>query len=206
MYTSTEPPKYARNYYSCFKHSISIIGMSFFLNACTFSAAPTTYDLSAATVQGERALRGQIVIAKPMALQVFSSDRILVKDGSGTISFIPGGQWADQLPDLVQTRLVHTFENSSNMRSVFKAGAGITADYSLSSEIRAFYIDSAQGNAVVELSVRLIAERTGHIMKARIFRAETPAFASEAGTAAQGLNQSLSEVMRDIVLWTTGRK
>lgn len=182
------------------------IFFSLLLQGCMSSGIQTAYDLSAAQAKIRTRLPGQLAIAKPLSISVFNSDKILVKDGRGTISYIPGGQWVDQLPDLIQTRLVHTFENSSNMRSVFKTGAGITADYSLSSDIREFYIDASSGTAVVELSVRLIAERSGTIVKAKVFRAEVPASTHDAGSATHGLNEALSQVMVDIVLWVNGQR
>jgi ABC-type uncharacterized transport system, auxiliary component len=175
-----------------------------FLSGCVASA-PATYDLSALPLQKMHHISGQIAVAKPAALQVFSSDRILVKDGQGTISHISGAQWADQLPDLVQTRLVHSFENASNISSVFKTGAGIGSDYLLSSEIRSFHVESARGQAVVEISVKLVSERSGRIVRARVFRAEYPASAQESALAVEGLNQALGEVMENIVRWTSGR-
>jgi cholesterol transport system auxiliary component len=181
------------------------------LTACG-GGAVTTYDLSTVIPFKASAARdgwsagGQMAVAKPLAIQMFSGNEILVKSAGGTISRVGGAQWVDQLPELVQTRLVQSFENSAGLRSVFKTGAGLTSDYLLSTEIREFYIDEARGAAVVELSVRLVADTSGRVVRAKVFRAEYPASAGDGAAAVTGLDQALSAVMADIVRWVTGRR
>ncbi len=176
------------------------------LASCSSGPTPATYDLSAASVRSGGALHGQLVVPRPDAVQALSGENIIVKDNQGGLSFVGGGQWADQLPNLVQTRLIHTFENSSDLRRVSRPGTGVIANYALATEIRSFYIDAASGNAVVEISARLIAERSGSVLRAKIFSAQSPASPGDAGSAARGLDLALSEVMSDIVRWTTGAR
>ena len=64
---------------------------------------------------------------EPAALQTLSTQQILVKDASGSVSFLGGGQWADNLPRLIQTRLINTFENASQLRGVSRPSSGAVA-------------------------------------------------------------------------------
>jgi uncharacterized lipoprotein YmbA len=128
---------------------------------------------------------GQLAIAEPVSIQALEAERIIVKDPSGAVSFLGGGQWADRLPRLVQTRLVQTFENSG-VRAVARSGDRIVADYQITTDIRAFQVDAATREAVVEISARLIQDRTGRIVNARIFSARAPVASIDAPAAARG--------------------
>ncbi|HYI89020.1 MAG TPA: ABC-type transport auxiliary lipoprotein family protein, partial [Beijerinckiaceae bacterium] len=86
----------------------------------------TNYDLTAPRqVRAGSSAVGQIAVAEPAAVQPLEADRIIVKEPSGAVSAVAGGQWADRLPRLVQSRLIQTFENSSGLRAVTRPGSGV---------------------------------------------------------------------------------
>lgn len=176
--------------------------------ACSSGSPVTTFDLTAPR-PGARfagAARGQIVVSEPTAIQTLEADRILVKDASGTVSYLGGAQWADRLPKLIQARLLNTFENSSRLKAVSRPGERVSPDYLLSTEIRAFQINTPAGEAFVELSARLVHDRSGRIASGKVFSARVPVGKVEAGAAAQALDQALSRVLVEVVRWTsTGR-
>ncbi len=174
-------------------------GIAALAAACSSGPAPTTFDLSAPTQRVPGQVGAQVAVAEPVTIQTYEADRIIVKDAAGTVSFIGGAQWADRLPRLIQARLIQTFENASRLRAVSRPSDRITADYQLLSEIRAFQIDSGANEAVVEITVKAVEDRTGRVAAARIFRARTPVAAIDAGTAAQALDKALATVLLDIV-------
>lgn len=164
--------------------------------------APMTYDLSAPATGVKAHLSGQIVIPTPTALQAFGEQRIVVRDVTGAMTFLGGGQWADQLPDLLQARLINTFENASKLRAVALPSSGVMADYQLVTDIRAFYVVTPGNEAVVELSVRLINARSGQIVRGKVFSARRPVGDNlNAGSAAVALNDALSSVLLEIARW-----
>ncbi|HEX8375460.1 MAG TPA: ABC-type transport auxiliary lipoprotein family protein, partial [Geminicoccaceae bacterium] len=112
-----------------------------------------------------------------------------------------GGQWADRLPRLIQTRIIQSLENSGRLRSVSRPGDKIVSDYQLISEIRAFDIAAGSGEAVVDLSAKLITEGTGKVVAAKIFQARVPVAKVEAGAAAVALDAALAVVLADVVRW-----
>lgn len=172
--------------------------------ACSSGPAPTTYDLSAPTSRIRGASGVQVLVNEPAALQTLSTQQILVKDDSGSVSFIGGGQWADNLPRLIQTRLINTFENASQIRGVSRPSSGAVADVQLVSELRSFEIATPSNEAVVEISVKIVSDQTGRIVGGRIFRGRAPVTAVDAPNAARGLDEALSVVMLDIVRWVSG--
>jgi cholesterol transport system auxiliary component len=177
------------------------------LAGCAAPAALATFSLTAPEqpVTGPIRLPGLLLIAQPTAIQLLSTDRIVVRDQGGSLSYLPGVQWADQLPALIQSRMVATFENTSRLGSVSRPGDRVTPDFQLNFEIRRFEIDATTGEAVVELSVRAVNEATGQIAQARVFRARVPVASIDGGSAVTGLDLALSEVMLEIVRWTGSR-
>lgn len=174
---------------------------SLLLAGCGGGSAPTTYDLSAPRDFGRIGGGGGVlIVAQPTAVQALDSDRLIVKDSSGALSFLGGAQWADRVPNLVQTRLIQTFENGSRIAAVGRPGERIVPDFQLNTDIRAFNIEAASGQAVVEITAKLIGDRTGKVQRARLFSARVPAGAEGAG-AAQALDQALSQVLIQIARW-----
>lgn len=168
------------------------------------SAPSPTFDLSAprqAGRAGGAVTRGQIAISEPVALQILDGDQIIVKDAAGSVSFVNGGQWADRLPRLVQARLIQTFENGPRIYGVSRPGGRIVADYQLNTELRAFQVNAATREAVVELSAKLVDDRTGRIRATRVFTGRTPVGLINGPGAADGLDRALSGVMLDVVRW-----
>jgi cholesterol transport system auxiliary component len=177
------------------------------LAGCGSGAAPATFDLTALPSSG-RSLGGgrSIAVAEPVTLQPLEGDRIIVKDGAGGLSFLGGGQWSDRLPRLVQTRLVQTFENTGRLRSVSRPGDRIAADYTLISELRAFEVQAATGEAVVEVSAKLVGDASNRVAAARIFEARVPIAKVDALSAARGLDEALTGVLGQMARWIgTGR-
>ena len=173
---------------------------AFLLAACSGSA-PATFDLSAPRGPLRDRGNGQtLVIVEPASIQVFDAERIVARAGP-TVTYLPDVQWADRLPKLLQSRLVETFENAGRFRSVGRPADRLTADFNLVSEIRALEVRDQPREAVVELSVKLVGDRTGKIAAGKVFAARVPVGAIDGATAAQAIDQALTTVLVDIVAW-----
>jgi len=196
---TTEAPFYPATKARCL--TAFVLVASALLAGCGGST-PTTFDLSAPSgfgrVGGSRAV---MVVAEPTAVQALDSDRVIVKDSSGALSFVGGAQWADRIPALVQARLIQTFENASRIGSVSAPGQRIQPDVQLNTDIRSFNIDAASGTAVVAITAKIVGDRTGQIQRARLFSARVPAGAVDGAGATQALDRALSQVLVEIVRW-----
>jgi cholesterol transport system auxiliary component len=194
MMSLKRPPRRA------FTSLLACVGVAALGAACSSSSSVTNYDLTAPRqVRAGSTALGQIAVGEPAAVQPLESDRIVVREASGAVSSVPGGQWADRLPRLVQSRLIQTFENSSGLKAVSRPGSGVTPDYQLTSELRAFQIDAAAGQAVVEMSIKLVHDRSGRIATTRIFAGRVPVGKVDAANAVQALDRALGIVLLDIV-------
>ncbi len=162
----------------------------------------TAYDLSAlGPQQSARAPRGLLAISPPLAAQALDSERVLVRADGNALAYLPGVQWAERLPTLVQSRLVQSFENSHVLRSVVSSNERATSDAHLETEIRSFEYSAATGEVVVALSVKLINDRNGKIVKAQVFSARAAQGSSDGKAVVAGLDAALALVMRQIIGW-----
>ena len=167
---------------------------------------PAIYDLAAATAfpQIAKTIKGHLVVPDPSAIILFDTQKILIRSGAGTYTNVNAAQWADNLPKLLQARIVQSFENAHQLSAVSRPLEQLTAEYRLELAIRSFQITlEPSPNAVVDVTARLVNDK-GVVADARMFTASIPAKSTEAPDAVAALNQAFSQVAREIVVWTVG--
>lgn len=169
------------------------------------SAPPPTYDLTVPAVSaGGRAARGQLTIAEATTIGALDSDKIVVRPASGEIAALADAQWSDRLTKLVQARTIQAFENANRTRTVGRASDRITSDYQLLLDIRAFEISISAGPAAeVEISAKIVGDRSGRIIAGRVFHATIPASATQGAGAVAALDAAFGKVVTELVLWAT---
>lgn len=144
-------------------------------------------------------------MAEPISLAVLESEKIVVRPPHGAVAHLSNAQWSDRLPKLLQARLVQAFENGSRLRTVSRPGERVFADFQLLTDVRAFQI--AVGGDVpvaeVEISAKVVADRAGRIVAARIFRATVPAAAADGPGAVQALDEAFQRVAAELVQWAS---
>ena len=167
------------------------------------SQAPTAYDLAAARdfPRHPGHVRGQMVVVEPSALGPLDGTAILVRPAPGEVARLADAQWEDRLPKLMQARLVQSFENAGRLRAVGRPADKIATDFVLLTELRAFEISAADGSAVVEFAAKIVADRTGRIVAARVFRVAVPAETTQGPGAVAALNQAFAKAATELVLW-----
>ena len=167
--------------------------------------APPTFDLSAANAFPTSAggLRGQLIVNEPTALAILDSEKIVARPAQGELGYLGGAQWIDRLPKLLQVRLVQSFENANRLKRVGMPGARLAADFSLVTDVRAFQIALADNGAFaeVEISAKIVVEKSGRIIAGRIFRATVPAPSGQPQAVALALDEAFRRVAVDLVLW-----
>lgn len=168
---------------------------------------PRTFDLTAPDLDGKVAGRtgAQLLIPRPVALQVLDSRRIAVRSSPATLEYFAGSQWADELPDLVQARLIEAFQQGGRARGVGRPGDSLLVDYQIQIELRAFeYVATARA-ARVALSARILDDRTGRVVGTGVFEDVVPVTGDNAGHAVIGLGAAFDKVALRLVSWVLAR-
>ena len=190
-----------------FARILAASGLSLWLASCSVVGGTkelTTYDLSAPTSFDMPLGRSnaQLLVAEPTALKSLDSEMIVVRPDASEITYFGDAQWSDSLPNVLQDKLIQTFENSGRMRSVVKPGDGVVVDYKLATAIRAFEIsDDGRPTAKIALSVKIINDRTGRVVSFRQFKAEAPAGSITPAKGVKALDRALDSVLKDILVW-----
>jgi phospholipid/cholesterol/gamma-HCH transport system substrate-binding protein len=164
---------------------------------------PAIYDLMAANdfAAPGKAMTQQLVVPDPNTLILFDSQKILTRGGDGTYGNIANAQWADNLPKLVQARLVQSFENARQINMVSRPLDQMNPAYRLETTIRSFQIASEPSpQAVIEVTARLVSEK-GDVAAARVFSATAPSKSLDAADAVDALNKAFSQVAGEMVAW-----
>ena len=167
---------------------------------------PAIYDLAAASdfPQIEKTIKAQIVVPDPSAIILFDTQKILIRSGAGIYSNIDNAQWADNVPKLIQARLVQSFENAGQLNDVSRPLDQLNSAYRLELAIRGFQIIlEPSPHAVVDLTARLVNDK-GEVAAARIFTASIAAKSTAAADAVAAFNQAFAQVAGEIVVWTVG--
>lgn len=165
---------------------------------------PTVYDLMAPTTfpAFNKTIEGQLVVADPSAIITFDTQKILIRSPEGTYSHVENAQWADNLPKLMQAKIVQSFENAHQLNMVSRPIDQLNPAYHLELAIRRFQISPVpKPTAEVEFSARLVSDK-GDVTAARIFNVSEPAQSVQASAAVAALNEAFSKAAQALVVWT----
>ncbi|WP_127142753.1 ABC-type transport auxiliary lipoprotein family protein [Pelagibacterium montanilacus] len=168
---------------------------------------PVTYDLAATPTSGSgRRLGRTVLITEPEAIQTYDTQRIVVREPGGVLSYLGQSQWSDVLPRLVQTRLLQSFQDRG-ITNVGRVSDRIEPDLLLTTDIRAFEIDAstAPATAAVSITVRLVDDWNRRVLATETFSANVALAEITPALAIPALNAALAEVTDGIIGWTAGR-
>ncbi len=165
---------------------------------------PATYDLAAATTfpAFEKSIPGPLVVPDPSATIVFDTQKILIRNADGTYGNVENGQWTDNLPKLMQAKILQSFENAKQMREVSRPYDQIEAQNRLEITIRSFQIAlDPSPTAVVEFTARILGDK-GSVVDARLFKITVPAKSTKPADAVAALNDAFTQAATELVVWT----
>jgi phospholipid/cholesterol/gamma-HCH transport system substrate-binding protein len=165
---------------------------------------PIVYDLSAPRTfpHTDKVAKSQLVVPEPMAALALDTQKILMRSDTGEAPSIEVAQWSDNIPKLLQAKIIQSFENANTMRAVARPMEGLAVDYQLLIDVRAFQV-SAQGTAEVALGAKILGQN-GRIIGSHTFSATAVPASAGVASAAQALDQAFGQVAVDLVVWTSG--
>lgn len=168
-------------------------------------ATPIVYDLTAPHdfPAIKKTPSGQFSVAEPTAVLMFDTQKILVRPSGTEGPTFTNAKWSDNIPKLLQARIIQSFENANLLRSVARPMEGLTSSHQLLIDIRSFQLSvSAAPQAEVEFSAKILGDN-GKIVDARIFHASVPATAADAPAAAAALDNAFGKAAVELVVWAS---
>lgn len=165
---------------------------------------PPTFDLAAANSfpPSLNSIKAKIIVPDPTAILAFDTQNILVRSADGVFSNVENAKWADNLPKLMQARILQSFENAGQLAAVDRPGDQSESVLRLELGIRNFQISPQPApTAVVEFSARLVSDK-GDVVDARIFNAAVEAKSELPVGLVGAFNAAFSKAAEDLVVWT----
>ena len=145
-----------------------------------------------------------LLVARPVAGELYETDSISVRPKAGSVQIYKGASWSDSVPNLVQSALVMSFEDSQKILTVARPGGAVRGEYQLVTELRAFDSIYAAGRpeAVVEIHAKLVHSVDGEVVAAHTFHEVEPASSAEVPAVVDAFSRSLDRVTSQVVGWT----
>jgi phospholipid/cholesterol/gamma-HCH transport system substrate-binding protein len=169
-------------------------------------APKVTYDLKAvdAFETPRRPLAGGLAVAEPTATTRLQTQRILFAAGANEPDDFTAAQWSDNLPALVQAKLLQSFENYDIAHAPMRADTLSEGGERLLIDLRQFEIaGSPEPQAVISLSAKIV-DTGGKLKAAQIFQETAPVSGMSASEATSAFNKAFGALTRKLVLWTAG--
>jgi phospholipid/cholesterol/gamma-HCH transport system substrate-binding protein len=177
------------------------------LERMTGAATPprkVVYDLKAADQfeTPRRLLEPGLVIAEPTATTRLQTQRFLFASDEEPHDDFANAQWSDSLPQLVQAKLLQSFENYDIAHAPLRGDALSEGGARLLIDLRRFDIATApDAKVTIALSVKLV-DGAGHLKAARIFEQSSPIDALTVTQAVTAFGRTFEALSKDVVTWT----
>jgi phospholipid/cholesterol/gamma-HCH transport system substrate-binding protein len=174
------------------------------MTGATTPPRKVVYDLKAADHfdESHRPLEPGLVIAEPTATTRLQTQRFLFASDEEPHDDFANAQWSDALPQLVQAKLLQSFENYDIAHAPLRGDALSEGGVRLLIDLRRFDIATApDAKVTIELSAKLV-DGAGHLKAARIFEQSSPMDGSTVAQAATGFRHAFEALSKDIVTWT----
>ncbi len=170
------------------------------------------YDLTPKSTYGPDLpeIAAQLVIDEPTAASSVNTDRIAVKPNPYQVQYFPKARWIDRAPLMVQTMLVESFENTGKVAAVGRQAIGLSADFTLVTDLREFQAtvgggENAPITVIVHLNMKIVQEPLGLIVASKSFQRQVPAVSGEMISVVIAFDTALGKTMGEAVEWTVRR-
>lgn len=185
--------------------AISALGGCSAVSALNSAAQPLdTYDLSPVpgSQTGRRTSRTMLV-ARPEAPAAIATDRIMIKPGVASITYLPDARWSDELPLVIQSLLIRSISGTGRIGYVGRSDGGPVPDSALLVRIDAFNVNALPDGTFtveVDLTLTIVDDSDQRVTATQRFSTNAP-LASDTPvsivSAFQGLLDGLLPQMAD---------
>ena len=165
-----------------------------------FTLSPkSTFDENLPTVDW------QLVVEKPVTSGSLATQRVALTQDPMQIEYFANARWSEAAPQLIQTLLVESFENSNKIVAVGRQAIGLRSDFNLKSELREFQAEYG-GDKVptvrVRINAKIIRQARRQIIASRTFEKQVKAKGSSMAAVIRAFDNASGKILKRIVGWT----
>lgn len=171
------------------------------------SPPPSLYRLTPKSTFSEDlpVVEWQLVLEIPLAYAGLTTTRIALQRSATQLEYYARSSWTDLAPQMVQTLMIESFENSNRIVAVGRESIGLRADFILKTELREFqaeYIDGGVPSVRVAINAKMVQMPRRSIIGSQSFEAIEPAKADSMEEIIAAYDRALGSVLKDLVEWT----
>lgn len=147
----------------------------------------------------------QLTIGVPNADAALNTQRIALRRNPVSLEYYARASWVDTAPQMIQTLLVESFENSKKIVSIGRQSVTLRADYSLLTDLREFqaeYLGSGPPRVRVRLNARMVRMPQREILALQTFEYLEQATDSSLEAVVVAFDSALGKTLRKIVEWS----
>lgn len=161
------------------------------------------YDLAinAATIPHVRA-KEQFSVPEPTAVLALDTQRMLTRSDSGQIAQFGNAQWSDNIPKMLQAKLVQALEQAGvEAQATTPDQAAAAGGNQLVIDLQNFALTTApQPTAEISFSAKIVSG-TGKIVATQGFHATAQASGGDVAATVAAFNKAFSDVVRGLITW-----
>jgi len=147
----------------------------------------------------------QLVIPLPVADAALNTARITLRQNPISLEYYARANWIDTAPQMIQTLLVESFENSGKIVGVGRQSVTLRADYSLLTDLREFqaeYLGAGPPRVRVRLNAKMVKMPQRTILATETFEFLEPAASSDLQAVVSAFDVALGKTLKRIVEWS----
>jgi cholesterol transport system auxiliary component len=147
----------------------------------------------------------QLLLEPPLTNASIDTTRIGLQRSSTSVEYYARSSWSDRAPQMIQTLMIESFENSERIVAVGRDSVALRADYILKTDLREFqaeYMGGANPRVHVTMIARLVKMPRRSIIGSEKFEAVIEAQADTMAAIIATFDQALGKVLKRLVEWT----
>jgi phospholipid/cholesterol/gamma-HCH transport system substrate-binding protein len=184
-----------------------LAGLERMTGGSTNPAEMPVYDLAAATDLPPAPAEPPswlLVVPEPTTLMGFNTDKILLQPSKGESVPVANARWGDNLPILMQARVIQSFENAGYAKSVSRTRDGAAGDYQLILDIRRFGISTSAQPPSAEIDfIAKLVDKDGKIINASTFQGSAPVKGEGPQAYVNAVDEAFVKLAQDLIGWVT---
>ncbi len=160
----------------------------------------TTFDVNLARVGW------QLVVEEPQAAGGLDTTRIALSESPTRVDYFASARWTERAPQMVQTLLVESFENSGRIVAVGREAIGLRSDFNLRTDLREFQAEyygiSGAPRVRVRLNAKIVKQPRREIIASKTFEQVVKASGTRMADIVAAFDDALGGVLKQTVQWT----
>lgn len=153
----------------------------------------------------------QLVLETPTSDASLSTTRVALQRDPMQIEYYARAGWVDRAPDMLQTLMLESFENSGRIVAVGRENIGLRSDFILKTDLREFqaiYFEGTPPKVLVAFNLKLVKMPQRTIIGTVKLEQDALAASDTVDAVISAYDRALGKVLKKTVEWVlvTGQK